>query len=229
MKYDAPQTEYTQAELDVMLAKMQQASAMFYNSATQIGNHPFIEFCGLMNEYITVCHKAREQGIDFALASTHTGKGLPFEHYNAAYLAEKLNCIYGPSLLQNEELRDAFIGTLFGGEYVLRPSIEKLAAEQVEYTEFRWLEDLYRRVMQPTDIPNFAGWFTVRLFDGMDGCWCDLDEATNVTGDVALKVWSKKTKKGTKKVAFSEIDYFRIFPEDTRMTWDGSEGREMFR
>jgi hypothetical protein len=38
-----------------------------------------------------------------------------------------------------------------------------------------------------------------------------------------------KTANGTKAVKFSEIDYYRIFPADTAMVWDGSEGREMFR
>jgi hypothetical protein len=63
----------------------------------------------------------------------------------------------------------------------------------------------------------------------MDGCWCDCSEATSVTGDVALQKWSKETKGGTEKVNFSQIDYYRIFPADTKMAWDGREGREMFR
>jgi hypothetical protein len=90
------------------------------------------------------------------------------------------------------------------------------------------LSDLYCKVMgDPTDFST--GKFIVRQFDGMDGCWCDLPEATNVTGEVALRAWSAKTERGTKRVRFDEIDYYRIFPSDTRMKWDGSEGREMFR
>ncbi len=73
------------------------------------------------------------------------------------------------------------------------------------------------------------GRFTVRLWDGMDGCWCDLDEATNVDGKTALRVWLSRTHNGTKKISFDEIDYYRIFSADTRMKWDGTEGREMFR
>jgi hypothetical protein len=69
----------------------------------------------------------------------------------------------------------------------------------------------------------------LKSWDGMDGCWSDLDEATGVPAKKALAVWGVKTLNGTKQVRFDEIDYYRIFPADTRMGWDGSEGREMFR
>jgi hypothetical protein len=69
--------------------------------------------------------------------------------------------------------------------------------------------------------------YIVRVWDGMDGCW------TNCTAEVgreeALRYWAEKTDGGTRRVAFAEIDYYKIFPGGTRMTWDGSEGREMFR
>ena len=89
-------------------------------------------------------------------------------------------------------------------------------------------ETIYRHVMRPHDLPDFkTGKFTVRQFDGMDGCWCDV--ATDVSGEEALRVWSDRTKDGTEKIKFADIDYYRIFPSDTHMVWDGSEGREMFR
>jgi hypothetical protein len=71
--------------------------------------------------------------------------------------------------------------------------------------------------------------YTVRLFDGMDGCWCDLLEATGVSFAVALRIWGQRTKRGTEKTNFNHIDYYSIFRADTHMAWDGSEGREMFR
>jgi hypothetical protein len=73
------------------------------------------------------------------------------------------------------------------------------------------------------------GKFTVRHWDGMDGCWSDLEEATNVDAEKALAVWFMKTDGAKRAIRFSEIDYFRIFPGGTKMVWDGSEGREMFR
>lgn len=87
---------------------------------------------------------------------------------------------------------------------------------------------LYCRVMG--DIPEtFAKYetFIVRVWDGMDGCWSD---CTGEVGcDEALRYWAEKTDGGTRRVSFSEIDYYRIFPGGTRMCWDGAEGRELFR
>lgn len=92
--------------------------------------------------------------------------------------------------------------------------------------------DLYQGVMNDITLNLLEkdGLFTVRLWDGMDGCWTDLSEATGVPAEAALLIWNKRTDDGTKKVSFKEIDYFRIFPADTRMTWDGSSpDGEMFR
>lgn len=77
------------------LKLMRAASTAFYMLATRIGNHPFIEFTGLMNEYIKVCEQAHEQGIDFSDCSAHTGIELPLMGYHLNYINEKLECIYG--------------------------------------------------------------------------------------------------------------------------------------
>lgn len=51
--------------------------------ARRIGNHPFIEFTGLMNEYIVMCENALAQGIDFTETSIHgDGKPLPMREHN---------------------------------------------------------------------------------------------------------------------------------------------------
>jgi hypothetical protein len=93
---------------------------------------------------------------------------------------------------------------------------------------------LYARAMGPSrdsfchlDLANPEAKFIVRLWDGMDGCWCDC------TGEVspreALELWMERTKDGTEKIKFDEIDYYAIFPAGTRMMWNGAEGKEMFR
>lgn len=88
------------------------------------------------------------------------------------------------------------------------------------------LRKLYEKVMH--DVHDWdKGTYIVRLWDGMDGCWCDCTKA--VSGDEALKVWCERTAGGKKAISFQEIDYFKIYPSDTRMAWDGEEGREMFR
>ena len=102
---------YSAEERDAMLRRMQATSDAFYACAVQIGCHPFIEFCGLMNEYIKACTAAHNDGIDFTQANTHSGRALPLEPYHVQYLAEKIDCIYGPSLRQ-APLRSLFLREL---------------------------------------------------------------------------------------------------------------------
>lgn len=77
-----------------MLAQMSAASSVFYASAIRIGCHPFIEFTGLMNEYIKCCRTAHEAGIDFTDCNVHTGQPLPMREFEVDYVNEKLACIY---------------------------------------------------------------------------------------------------------------------------------------
>ena len=76
------------------IAAMKAASDIFYAGAVRIGNHPFIEFCGLMNEYIKACESAHKAGIDFSECSAHSGQPLPMESYMIDYVNEKLHCIF---------------------------------------------------------------------------------------------------------------------------------------
>ncbi len=94
------------------------------------------------------------------------------------------------------------------------------------------LGDIYRQRMAVVDfdIPGYdfhTQRFSVRHWDGMDGCWSDI--ATNVSGYEALTVWFERTDNGTRRLRFAEIDYVRLFPGGTKMIWDGSPGAEMFR
>lgn len=104
-----PLSPKDRADLHAILARMHAASDHFYAAAVAAGNHAFIEFTGLMNEYITVCHTALAQDIDFRMASTHTGVALPFKPHHAAYLAEKLDCIYGPALRSDDGFKKALL------------------------------------------------------------------------------------------------------------------------
>lgn len=112
---------YDKVKREEILRAMERVTAAFYPQSTQTHCHPFIEFTGLMNEYIKVCRAAHEEGIDFTQANTHTGQSLPMATFNVTYLAEKLNCIYGPSLIQDGPNRDAFIDVLFDGKFKLVP------------------------------------------------------------------------------------------------------------
>jgi len=89
---------YNEQERIEILERMRGVANSFYAGATQTRCHPFIEFCGLMSEYIKMCEAASHKGIDFTQANRHTGGALPMESYHANYLGEKIGCIYGPSL-----------------------------------------------------------------------------------------------------------------------------------
>jgi len=90
---------------------------------------------------------------------------------------------------------------------------------------------LYKRVMggnMELDLFTANAKFMVRVWDGMDGCWTDCSDEP-VDAVTALTYWAEKTSDGTKATSFNDIDYYRIFPGDTRVIWSGREGREMFR
>jgi hypothetical protein len=121
---------YTPEEREEMLRKMRSVSDRFYSMAVQAGCHALIEYTGLMNEFIKVCADAHAIGQQFPFSNTHSGTALPFQPYHLAYLAEKLNCIYGPTLLSSEAGRNEFIRGLFDGEYKLVRVIPKTEAPE---------------------------------------------------------------------------------------------------
>lgn len=81
-------------ERHVMLRRMRDASNVFYGLAVQAGCHPFIEFTGLINEYVRCCEEAHKNGIDFSDCSTHAGRHLPMPSYAIDYVNQKLECIF---------------------------------------------------------------------------------------------------------------------------------------
>ena len=83
-----------ETERERILNQMRQLSSMFYNGAIHIGCHPFIEFTGLINEYIQACERAHFNGIDFTACSVHTGQVLPLQSFEKKYINEKLECIF---------------------------------------------------------------------------------------------------------------------------------------
>lgn len=105
--------EHTPEEMQDAIQRMQRVSDAFYGPATQTGCHTFIEFCGFMNEYIQVCRTNLEMGNDFLSANTHSGKALKMRPYQAEYLAEKFDCIFGPALRSDPELKDIFLKKVF--------------------------------------------------------------------------------------------------------------------
>lgn len=84
----------TSTKLQEKIKQMKKVSNQFYAGAIAIQNHPFIEFCGLMNEYIKCCEEALQQGIDFTQCNTHSGRKLPMAKVSKEYINEKLECIF---------------------------------------------------------------------------------------------------------------------------------------
>ena len=95
-------------EREEVLNRMQAVSNAFYREAIHVGNHPFIEFCGFMNEYIKMAQAAHSSGQDFTEATEHNGIPLPMAAYNAEYLGEKFACIFGPTFRANPEMWEVF-------------------------------------------------------------------------------------------------------------------------
>lgn len=100
---------YSKEELQEILAKMRKTNSEFYQSAIRTGCHPFIEFCGVMKTYIDICQRAYENNFNFTQANTHSGVALPIMGYEMAYLAEKLDCIFGPSLRADPKVKEEFL------------------------------------------------------------------------------------------------------------------------
>jgi hypothetical protein len=83
-----------QKERERCLTLMKNASDMFYLNAVNAGNHAFIEFTGILNEYLKICQDLHAAGIDFTQCNRHTGKGLEIQQFQVDYLNEKLECIF---------------------------------------------------------------------------------------------------------------------------------------
>lgn len=68
---------------------------------------------------------------------------------------------------------------------------------------------------QPRQEPSSTGLYVVRHYDGFDNDWMDVSKP--IPWEEALALWNKETEDGTKKTRYRDIDYYKIFPSDTRM------------
>jgi len=64
--------------------------------------------------------------------------------------------------------------------------------------------------------------FVVRLYDGFDNQWMDVSKP--VPKAEADRIWNEKTKNGTEKRNYGDIDYFAVYPAGTRMIYAGGFG-----
>ena len=96
-KQELPCNPQTPEEI---LVAMKAASQNYYREAIATKCHTFIEFTGLMNEYIKICERnLKQRGLNFTETSIHTDKPrLHIEEWELDYINQKLQCIF-PELL----------------------------------------------------------------------------------------------------------------------------------
>lgn len=101
---DSPQTP------EEILEAMKIASHNFYREAIATNCHTFIEFTGLINEYIEICERnLKQRGIDFTKTSAHCPgePRLQIEGWELDYINDKLRCIFPNfKLVEVEEAND---------------------------------------------------------------------------------------------------------------------------
>jgi hypothetical protein len=88
---DSPQTP------DEILEAMNIAAHNYYREAIATNCHTFIEFTGLINEYIKICERnLKQRGVDFTKTSAHCPcePRLQIEDWELNYLNDKLRCIF---------------------------------------------------------------------------------------------------------------------------------------
>ena len=64
----------------------------------------------------------------------------------------------------------------------------------------QWFDDIIT--------PESEKLFVVRLYDGFDNEWMDVSKKVSKTE--AKRIWNEKTKNGTEKTCYDDIDYFKI-------------------
>lgn len=111
------EVDFRQSQLDVV-DRMSRTVSAFYVALFQQGVgsycHSFIEFVGLMSEYLKIVHRLAEAGEDLQSFNVHSGKTFSgIQDHEVLYLAEKLGCIFAPMLRGRPELRPLFVRALF--------------------------------------------------------------------------------------------------------------------
>ena len=130
MKHETNKEIYSRAELEEMIREMEAISEHFYWNAVKVRNHAFIEFCGLMNEYIQMCRDTMLAGGDFTQCNVHSGRSLSVAEHQGAYLAEKFECIFGPTLRSNPRIARDFVRGVIGNPHITESAAMALAESE---------------------------------------------------------------------------------------------------
>lgn len=96
--------ERSDKDRKLALDRMAEICESFYLAAVATDVHAFIEFTGLLGEFLNLCKDAEQSGCRTWMgANVHGGENLPMRPYRLGYLREKLSCIYGGALFQTED------------------------------------------------------------------------------------------------------------------------------
>lgn len=63
--------------------------------------------------------------------------------------------------------------------------------------------------------------YVVRLYDGFDNVWMDISKEVSL--EEAESIWGEKTKNGTKNTKYDDIDYYKVYPANTKMLRSAGE------
>jgi len=93
VRKELPNSPQTPEEI---LEAMKAASHNYYREAIATNCHTFIEFTGLINEYIKICERNLKQGVNFTKTSVHCSgeTKLQIESWELDYINDKLRCIF---------------------------------------------------------------------------------------------------------------------------------------
>jgi hypothetical protein len=125
---------YDKKERDEQITAMTKVSGDFYYAAARTDVHAFIEFTGLMNKFIDVCRNSSAAGVDFNESNTHTGDALVVEDHDLVYLAEKFDCIFGPTLADPKN-RKVFFDAMGWNE---KPALVEPVAPKCPHDRWPW-------------------------------------------------------------------------------------------
>jgi len=104
-------------------------------------------------------------------------------------------------------------------EQVLRIIIaEGLPGEYPILVRERWFSQL-EKVEEKVDPTKL---YVVRLYDGFDNQWIDVSGP--VSRPEAEEIWKQKTDNGSHNTKFEDIDYYNIFPANTKMLYSNGFG-----
>ena len=62
---------------------------------------------------------------------------------------------------------------------------------------------------------SMDGEYTVRLWDGSDHRWIDVEKKLSLPD--AVKLWDRLTEGGKERTMYEDFDYYDIFPSNTTM------------